>query len=244
MNYYEHHIGDYDADTAHLSWVEDMAYTRLLRLYYRKERAIPADIGEACRLVRATAKDQRASVEAVLREFFTLHEDGWHQKRCDADIDVYQKRVEHNRTVGKLGGRPKKLETQKKPSGFSAGSKTEPKQNPPQTPDPIHQENPQTPKGAVHGFPPGFDRFWEVYPKKVGKDAAGKAFAKRKFNADSLRAVLQAIEAQKASPSWRKDGGQYIPNPATWLNEGRWQDEVSEVGGQSDIDAMFRRGSA
>ena len=31
MNYYEHHIGDYDADISHLSWAEDMAYTRLIR---------------------------------------------------------------------------------------------------------------------------------------------------------------------------------------------------------------------
>jgi hypothetical protein len=92
----------------------------------------------------------------------------------------------------------------------------------------IEEKDPPTPKGAgsVHGFPPGFERFWSAYPKKVGKDAAAKAFAKRKFNAEELDAVLQAIEAQKASPGWIKDRGQFIPNPATWLNEGRWQDEV------------------
>ena len=41
MNYYRHHIGDYDANTAHLTWLEDMAYTRLMRLYYRREQPIP-----------------------------------------------------------------------------------------------------------------------------------------------------------------------------------------------------------
>lgn len=86
MNYYQHHIGDYDSDTAHLSWTEDMAYTRLLRLYYRSERPIPADIKEACRLVRAKARAECAAVAAMLKEFFTLQADGWHNKRADAEI--------------------------------------------------------------------------------------------------------------------------------------------------------------
>ena len=86
MNYYEHHIGDYDADTAHLSWLEDLAYTRLIRLYYRKELPIPADVADAARLIRAQTKEQRQAVESVLREFFVLRDDGWHQKRCDSDL--------------------------------------------------------------------------------------------------------------------------------------------------------------
>lgn len=89
MNYYEHHIGDYDAATAHLSMLEDAAYSRLMRLYYRKECPIPADIATACRLIRASSKDERKAVETVLREFFVLGDDGWHQVRCDADIARY-----------------------------------------------------------------------------------------------------------------------------------------------------------
>ena len=140
LNYYEHHIGDYDADTAHLSWFEDMAYTRLMRLYYRKELPVPGDVNEACRLVRAQTKEQRQAVETVLREFFVLGADGWRQKRCDADIDRYQKKAEHNRVVGKLGGRPPKKGTQQKPSGLLPGSETEPKQNPLQSPDTTNSE--------------------------------------------------------------------------------------------------------
>ncbi len=90
MNYYEHHIRDYDAATAHLSWDEDLAYTRLIRWYYRKEQPIPADIKEACRQVRATSKTQRDAVEAVLREFFELRDDGWHQNTCDEVIAAFQ----------------------------------------------------------------------------------------------------------------------------------------------------------
>lgn len=72
-----------------------------------------------------------------------------------------------------------------------------------------------------------FDMFWKAYPKKVGKDAAAKAFAKRKPDDKLLKDILQAIELQKVSDQWQKDGGQYIPNPSTWLNQGRWMDEIA-----------------
>lgn len=71
-----------------------------------------------------------------------------------------------------------------------------------------------------------FDVFWKAYPSKVGKDAARKAFAKRKFDEKTFAQVLQALELQKVSERWTKDNGKYIPNPATWLNQGRWEDEV------------------
>lgn len=90
MNYYEHHLRDYDAATAHLTWDQDLAYTRLLRWYYRKEQPIPADIAEACRLVRATTAAQRKAVEQVLHEFFELQDDGWHKDTCDEVIAAFQ----------------------------------------------------------------------------------------------------------------------------------------------------------
>lgn len=70
--------------------------------------------------------------------------------------------------------------------------------------------------------PVGFAEFWSAYPKKVGKIAALKAW--KRCTAD-LGEVLNAINRQKLGTNWTKDGGQYIPNPATWINEGRWEDE-------------------
>lgn len=90
MNYYEHHLGDYAAATAHLSWDEDMAYARLIRAYYHHEKPIPVELKDACRLVRAQSPAQRKAVEAVLCEFFTRGDDGWHQKRCDEEIQRFK----------------------------------------------------------------------------------------------------------------------------------------------------------
>ncbi len=92
MNYFELHIGDYEAATAHLSLLEDAAYGRLLRIYYRTERPLPADTKQVCRLVRAASKPERDAVQAVLDEFFELREDGWHQVRCDEELQRYADR--------------------------------------------------------------------------------------------------------------------------------------------------------
>lgn len=69
-----------------------------------------------------------------------------------------------------------------------------------------------------------FERFWEAYPRKVAKADALKAFEKN-VPEPLLATVLNALEKQKRSESWIKDGGKFIPYPATWLNGKRWEDE-------------------
>lgn len=82
-----------------------------------------------------------------------------------------------------------------------------------------------------------FDRFWQAYPRKVGKQAALKAFRKVKV---SVEILVEAVEKQKRSSQWKKDNGQYIPNPSTWLNQGRWEDEVEQqTEGDPDFSKYF-----
>lgn len=76
-----------------------------------------------------------------------------------------------------------------------------------------------------------FAAFWSAYPKKVGKGAAFKAWRKLKEpTAVVLAAIKAALNWQAKSGQWCKDGGQYIPNPATYLNQRRWEDEPAELG--------------
>ena len=72
-----------------------------------------------------------------------------------------------------------------------------------------------------------FDQFWSVYPKKVGKTDARKAFAKVEL---PVNVLIDAVQKQKVSAQWTRDGGQFIPNPSTWLNQGRWEDELPAAG--------------
>lgn len=71
-----------------------------------------------------------------------------------------------------------------------------------------------------------FDEFWTAYPRKVSKPAARKAFDKIKPDDELLKTMLTAIAKQKLSDQWTKDNGNYIPYPATWLNNQRWLDEL------------------
>lgn len=92
MNYYEHHLGDYMRDTAHLSMIEDAAYRRLIDAYYVREKPLPAEHRECWKLARAVSKSERDAVDYVLREFFELRDDGYHQRRCDEEIAAYMQK--------------------------------------------------------------------------------------------------------------------------------------------------------
>lgn len=93
MNFYPFYIGDYSKDTMHLSWDEDMAYRRLMDVYYAREAPIPLDKQKVYRLVRATSEEQIAAVDAVLDEFFQQTPGGWINGVLDREIKAaYEER--------------------------------------------------------------------------------------------------------------------------------------------------------
>jgi len=124
MNYYQHHIGDYAADTAYLTLIEDAIYTRLLRVYYRDEAPLPADVAYIARLIGLRTRKEKEALEYVLPQFFALQDDGWHNQRADEEIAAYHDKAETARENGKLGGRPKK---------HVQASASEPRRNPEET---------------------------------------------------------------------------------------------------------------
>ena len=73
-----------------------------------------------------------------------------------------------------------------------------------------------------------FDSFWSLYPKKRGKRDAQKAWKQTAKDRPSPEVLLSAVRAQAKSHQWSRDGGQFIPHPATWLRAGSWDDEVDE----------------
>ena len=84
MNYYPFHVGDYIAHTAHLDPMEDIAYRRLLDLYYMQEMPLPQDTAKLARLIRM--RDRADVVATILEEFFTETDDGWRHDRCDSEL--------------------------------------------------------------------------------------------------------------------------------------------------------------
>jgi uncharacterized protein YdaU (DUF1376 family) len=103
MHYYQFNIGDYRAATAHLSNEEDLAYRRLLDMYYDTENQIPLDTQWVAKRLRLDTK----VVKVVLQDMFKLTETGWHHGRCELIIEQYHAMAEKNRANGRLGGRKK-----------------------------------------------------------------------------------------------------------------------------------------
>ena len=134
MHYYQHHIGDYNRDTAHLSVTEHGVYRLLLDAYYVTESPLPADLPSLYRICRALTKWEKKAVESVSSTLFLKCGDRLTHKRVEVEIEIYRGRAESNKINGSKGGRPRK----EKPNGFSVGSdwdsETEPKQNPNQEP--------------------------------------------------------------------------------------------------------------
>lgn len=146
MNYYEHHLGDYVRDTAHLSMLEEGAYLRLLHQYYIREKPLPADSRECCRLARAVSKPEQKAVDYILGQFFDRREDGYHQGRTDREIERYIEKRTKAKTSSVLGVEARRAKSNGhangQPNGVSNGQPTDqPNGLPLQSPVP----NPQSP---------------------------------------------------------------------------------------------------
>lgn len=72
-----------------------------------------------------------------------------------------------------------------------------------------------------------FDSFYKKYPRKIGKDSAIKTWNKLKPNEELVNQIIEAVEAYKNTELWSKDKGRYIPHPATFLNQKRWEDDIA-----------------
>ena len=83
----------------------------------------------------------------------------------------------------------------------------------------------------------GFDQFWASYPLKVGKLAARRAWVTHKC-ATRIPVMLASLEKHKASSKWKRDGGQYIPHPTTYLNQGREFDEIDDGPSKGEPESL------
>jgi hypothetical protein len=105
---------------------------------------------------------------------------------------------------------------------------------------PLTLEEPSSAMNAEERSFAVFSVFWAAYPRKLAKGDAWKAWKQTEKERPPLPAILAAIAAQKGSDGWTKDGGGFIPYPATWLRAFRWADEI-EPPRKPETDADRRR---
>lgn len=227
MNFYKHHIGDYASATEHLTWDEDQAYTRLLRVYYRDERPLPLDIIKVVRLARAQSPTQKAAVETVLNEFFSKESDGWHNKRCDAEIAQATTQADTNRRIAaeREAARLARIANQSS-NGSSNGSSTNRSpeymggREPIQTPDsnsqtPLAKEESEKDEDPLRGL-----RVNGKHPKPKPKSPLPPDFeltdamqqqAITKFSDCDTQAMFEQFKAYH-----EREGSAYKSWPAAW----------------------------
>ena len=97
MHYYQHHIGDFIKATSRLSDGQTMAYLRLLWMYYDSEKPLKPDTEILAFKIGASQGD----TQLLLDSYFILCENGWHQKRCDLEIEEYRGLLTKKSTAGK-----------------------------------------------------------------------------------------------------------------------------------------------
>jgi len=76
------------------------------------------------------------------------------------------------------------------------------------------------------GVHPMFDTFWQAYPKRIAKAKAEEAFSKLNPDEELMKVMLAALKAWSKTDQWTKESGQFVPNPTTWINQRRWEDEL------------------
>jgi len=210
MIWYKFFLGDYIRDTHHLADAEDLAYRRLIDMYYMSEGPIPLDTKSVSRKVRL----DEDIVVAVLDEFFEKTVEGYRNARCDKEIMKYQHQVSMNRQSAAKGGRPKKTESD---------TELKPNHIPNQKSD-IRKESKTTPSAE----PTRFEDFWSAWPaskRKVGKGACEAKWVRFGLDEFADRIIAHVI-SMKGTEQWQTG---FEPAPLTYINQKRWQDDAPQV---------------
>ena len=89
-----------------------------------------------------------------------------------------------------------------------------------------------------------FERFWKAYPRKQKKSKAEAWFMTHNPSDELMEQIMASLETFKKSKEWKKDNGQYIPHPTSWLNGERWEDDLSNEPleeTEEDVDEYIRQ---
>ena len=225
MHYYEFNIGDYMRDTAHLDEMEDLAYRRMLDLYYLKESPLPKSIPEIAKLIRMRTHSE--SIANVLQEYFTLTDAGYvNGKANDTLTKIYDKSEKAKKSA------EKRWELQRLKNANALPSDSERNANG-MLPNNLIPNNTE-PKSIVDSsespvdfLGKEFDRFWRNYPTKKSKLAAKSNFVSmmKGKKESQVRMWVDLIINYHLDCIERQEIGADKLHPSTLLKQKRWEDD-------------------
>lgn len=218
--YMPFYVADYLADAAHLTTLEHGAYLLLIMNYWQRGKPLP-DIDKKLSRIAGLAEDEWARIRPELEEFFDIEDGEWRHKRIDAELDAVRSKSEKAREAGKASA---KQRLSKRSANVEQPLNERSTDVQPSDADTEQsKKNPPTPQGGEPADDE-FGAFWAVYPKRVGKTPAQRAWNRLKIS-EREHAVRDVQARIRGDPQWLRDGGQFVPNPATYLNQRRFDDD-------------------
>lgn len=187
--------------------------------------------------VRSIAERMKETIE---RERVTIKQYAEQVERLKAEIEDLTAELEDKRIqltelgslsalIGRLGVQVVRLEQTDKPTAAKEQQKGEPtaadKQQDKPTAVKKRLSKKADSKSSKAVLEKSFNEFWEVYPKKVDKKIAQKLWDNLAPDNELKNIIIAAVKRQAQSEEWRKDNGQFVPYPSTWLRRRRWEDE-------------------
>ena len=221
MHYYQFNIKDYSFATIRMSLMEDLAFRRMLDLFYESEKPLPHELSRVAKLIGM--KDYQEEIRDVLNEFWNETESGWVNDRANEEIAKYQAKADSARVNGKKGGRPVKpkitqLVNLANPEITESQANHKPITN-------NHKPN----KEILSLINDVFAHWWNLYPSSRRKNKAG-CLTKFKSKCKGLdeEQIIELIDKMSADVAKRVkeiDDIKYLPTTEPYINQERWMDE-------------------
>jgi len=203
-----------------MTLMEDLAFRRMLDLFYESEKALPFELKRIAKLVGMV--DHQEEIRDVLNEFWEETEQGWVNSRALVEIEKYQAKAESARVNGRKGGRPNKPKITQSVN-LANPEITQPKAN--HKPITINHK-PNIKDLSV--ITDGFDHWWKLYPSERRKNKKGclvKFKSKCKnLTDDQVENLVNIISVDIQKRIVEAKELCFIPMTEAYLNQERWND--------------------
>lgn len=223
MHYYQFNIKDYSFATIRMSLMEDLAFRRMLDLFYESEKPLPFELKRVAKLIGMP--DHQEEIRDVLNEFWQETESGWVNSRANEEITKYQSKADAARVNGKKGGRPK---TQKEPEKTQLVNLDNPEKSGSKANHKPITNNHKPIIKDLSVITDGFDHWWNLYPvsrRKNKKGCLAKFKAKCKnLNDDQVEALVNKISLDIQKRINEVDDVKFMPATEPYVNQERWTD--------------------
>jgi uncharacterized protein YdaU (DUF1376 family) len=211
VNWYKFRYAEYAAQTRHLTELEDLVYRRCIDLYYGHKQPFP-DAGWVAKRIQIT---DLQVVDSILKEFFRLGEDGYSYQQADDDLSDFEAKSKKARDA---------VNTRWAIRPYNERNTLEKKREEETRPEEKRKEKKKPIPAAALAV--RFGEFWTAWPaglRKYGRELALNSWAKQALDGEA-DAIIAHVKQSEKSESWVSG---YIPAPATYLNQRRWENQVA-----------------